>query len=139
MSLGLRYNGLLAFLMTLVNLIATAFLLSRYAVVWNSSLLNALPLLTCVVAVLCVALYEYFRRQGNVLYDEISDELEWNVRSARLAEGGKLAEYPPDVNVRIVVRMFAHATDLPLFPGDKGPAIYVLLNLGLVLIGYFAH
>ena len=73
MSLGLRYNGLLVFLFSLANLTATSLLLSRYADNWDRSTLRMLPLWACLAALLCLALYEYFRRQGNVLFDEISD------------------------------------------------------------------
>ncbi len=143
-SSGLRLNGLLTFLATLTNLAVTAFLLSRYATAWDNALLlvvpfRLVPLLAGLLAILCVALYEYLLRQGNILFDEISDELEWNVKGSHLSEGGALTEKRPDLKVRMILRMFSRANDLPLFPGAYGPAIYVLLNLGLFFIGYLAR
>lgn len=135
-SFGLRSVGWGVFLATLANIAATAICLARHSASQDLSFWRPLSLWSCLAAILFVVFYEYSRRQGNVLFEEISDELEWNVNGAKLSEGGSLASARPEVNVRIILRMFARATDLPLFPSQYGPVIYLLLNLILVFIGY---
>ena len=140
LSWNLRFISLLTLFATLVNLAVALFLWSGYATDGKlSTTLRPIPLLAGLSAILGAGLYDYFRRQGNILYDEISDEMEWHVRRARLSEGEALAEQRPDVKLRLIMRMFSHANDLPLIHGKTGPMVYVLLNLSLAAIAYLAR
>lgn len=129
-SQALRFNGVVIFLATLTNIAVTLLAISQ------STSLRFLPLLACLVAILCVGLYERLQKHGNVIFDEISDELEWNVNGAKLEEGGTISEKRPEVNVRIVLRMFVRATNLPLVPGGYGPAMYFVFNLAVIFAGF---
>ncbi|MFN0108922.1 MAG: hypothetical protein ACKVZH_08705 [Blastocatellia bacterium] len=129
-SQALRFNGIVIFLATLTNVVVTLLSISQ------RTSLRFLPLLACLVAILCVGLYEWLQKHGNVIFDEISDELEWNVTGAKLQEGGTLAGKRPEVNIRIVLRMFVRATNLPLLPGEYGPVFYFVFNLALIFVGF---
>ncbi|MBN2209174.1 MAG: hypothetical protein JW759_07750 [Candidatus Coatesbacteria bacterium] len=81
-------------------------------------------------AVLIIATYfERLRRIGDVLFLEISDELQWNIRATEMRAGESAASERPKLDVRIALRSFARASDLPLIPGKFGPAIYVAINI----------
>ena len=94
-------------------------------------------------AVLFVTFYEIAVKRGNVLFEEISDELQWHIETEGILRPinpkeatpkGPVAPERPAINVRVVLRSFAQATDLPLFPGRYGPAFYTLINLVLIFL-----
>lgn len=75
-------------------------------------------------------LYESARRRGEVLFEEISDELEWHIDNS----GNTKASVRPEINSRISLRSFTRTTDLPFIPGKFGPAFYLTLNIFLIII-----
>ncbi len=90
-------------------------------------------------AVLIIATsFERLRRFGDVLFLEISDELQWNIRATEMRAGESAASERPKLHVRIALRSFARASDLPLIPGKFGPAIYIAINvLSAVMVPWF--
>lgn len=91
------------------------------------------PLLTAVTAVVAMVRYDTLRKRGDALFEEISDELQWNVRQNGT---GTIAKERPELNVRVALRSFARATDLPLLPGTYGPGIYVAVNCVILFLSY---
>lgn len=78
-----------------------------------------------------IVFYESLKKRGEALFEEISDELEWDVRGS---EGRQSAEGRPELRARIALRTFARTTDLPLIPGKYGPAIYAVLVIGILAV-----
>lgn len=70
--------------------------------------------------------YELKRRQGDVLFEEISDELEWQVEDTTR---NTTATSRPDIDARIALRSFSRATSLPFVAGKSGAAFYIVLNV----------
>ena len=93
-------------------------------------------LLTAVImsvscAIILVSIYEYLRKKGDVLFEEISDELRWDVSGKSVSGAEK-----PALEIRVTLRSFARAADLPLVPGKFGPVLYVLFNLTILLVQF---
>lgn len=129
----LRKNGLLALLCTLGNFGILVLSLSLRTTLNEKILTTKIVfLIPALAALLSVGLYETFRREGDALFEEISDELEWDIRSRRIS--AKMPQEKPELAVRTVLRKFARASDLPLIPGRFGPAIYAGLNLLLGIL-----
>lgn len=119
--------------LTVANLLAaiTAWLSRHSSEVRFSLFFNCL----LGASVLAFAIhYENLRKRGDVLFEEISDELQWNIRGV----GAKpLPEVKPSMSARLVLRTFARASDMPLIPGKLGPVGYVAINLLFVLLSLF--
>lgn len=136
-SRTLRLYGMLIFLLTLLDILFVVFISlgTRYLYTY---FLHAGPLIT-VFATLnflfvlsFIVLYESSRRRGDSIFEEISDELQWNVGYRHSATAGAADEMPP-LKARVILRSFARTTDLPLIPGKFGPAIYAGMNIILAL------
>lgn len=78
------------------------------------------------MTLIMIYIYESFRKKGDVLFEEISDELEWNVKNHPENQGGNER---PEINARISLRSFVKTTDLPFIPGKFGPAFYLVFNV----------
>jgi hypothetical protein len=90
-----------------------------------------------IAALLCAVVHEISRKQGDVLFEEISDEVQWRVRSQGHE---KIAPERPLLDVRVTLRSFAHASDLPFIPSRFGAAIYVAINILILLsVSWFAR
>ncbi len=98
---------------------------------WTYSL-DVGSVLTAGIAMLAAILYEITRQRGDVLFDEISDELQWHMRKRKVQS--EAVEYRPQLDARIVLRSFAHASELPFVPGRHGPAIVLLSNVALLTL-----
>src|SRR5207248_3149729 len=83
----------------------------------------------CAVVVLLMAFvtlffaihFETIRKRGDILFKEISDELQWNVRFSDPDSPGTAPPRRPSFDARLTLRSFAQASDLPLVPGRYGP------------------
>jgi hypothetical protein len=80
---------------------------------------------------------ESWRKRGDALFEEISDELQWNIRGTRLLKDKSPAKERPEIQARVVLRTFARASDLPIIPGKFGPAIYITVNLLITFLAIF--
>ena len=136
----LRPLGLLCFTFTITCLILsfyTALNLSRafkepyvssgFASYYKSFFYASL--LTGGLGLILVMFYEMLRKQGESLFEEISDELEWHVEGVRVTDRASDVVERPHLHARIILRSFARTTDLPLVPGKFGPALYAGVNL----------
>jgi hypothetical protein len=135
----LQRFGLIALVFTLLNFGALILSLSlRYLPVgFLTSILLAfyLPIFATLVSIVSVVRYDSLRKRGDALFEEISDELQWNVRND-LNLKPTMAERPM-LNARVALRSFARATDLPLIPGKYGPGIYATTNFVILFLTYY--
>lgn len=134
----LRFYGSLTLIFTILNFASQIFsfyvrytYIPGYLVIF---FIIYLPIILSLIAVIVIVRYESLRKRGDALFEEISDELQWNVRQK---ESGKMPLAPerPMLKARITLRSFARATDIPLVPGKYGPGIYTTINLFLLLLG----
>lgn len=80
--------------------------------------------------------FDRMRRRGDATFEELSDELQWHIRGhQKTVELGseRSASSTPNLEVRLAMRRFSAACDLPLVPGRFGPAIYAFINILLSL------
>jgi hypothetical protein len=135
-------------MLTFLHLLLVAFLVVGIGMLYFLVPALRIPLLLAdlavtVSAVLCVLTYDRQIRQGNAIYQEISDELEWRVhptnKQDQVLESEEKTGDPPNLRVRIVLREFILSTRLPLVSSDNGPMIYTVLNVALffLLIAFY--
>jgi hypothetical protein len=93
-----------------------------------------LPILTTVIAIFGIVRYDLLRKRGDALFEEISDELQWNIRKNLAAP---TTTDRPELNARVALRSFARATDLPLVPGKYGPGIYGTINFVILFLCFY--
>jgi hypothetical protein len=134
-----RY-GFLTLVSTILNFGAVILSLSvkflPLSVITGFALGIYLPISITALTILWIVLYEAMRKRGETLFEEVSDELQWNVRKE------SQAKYPPAddrpmLNARIALRSFARATDLPLVPGKYGPGFYATINFVMLFLVIF--
>lgn len=84
--------------------------------------------------------FDRVRSSGDLFFQEISDELEWYVRTTRgndittkqfhnTTHGAR-----PSIETRIVLREFVQAAQLPLITGANGPLWYFIVNFALLVL-----
>lgn len=125
--------GALAFIATALHVVVLVVTYLRLLYfMW--AVLASLALL--VGAAAAALWFETLRKRGDALYDEISDEVQWHIGRAYLSSADQPAvDMPrPPLRYRVELRSFAKASDLPLAPGRYGPALYVALNVALVVL-----
>ena len=92
-------------------------------------------LLLFIITFLLLSSYESNRKRGNVLFEIISDELQWYIVNERSEINGSKSMYSEEKQARlkieagIALRSFTKTTDLPFVPGMYGPAIYIGINI----------
>ncbi len=128
-SKALRTTGQLVFILTLTEFAITLgsrFSLSESIVRTTLASSVLLPLLTLGL----LGWYDSLKRRGNALYEELSDELQWHVQRS-VADDGPSAR--PDIEMRVLLRTYVQATNLPLVPGMMGTAVYAAANIAFAL------
>jgi hypothetical protein len=83
--------------------------------------------------------FDSLKRKGDVVFKELSDELQWYVRYEKDKRGMSepSARSRPELSTRIVLREYAASTTLPLVPSDFGPTIYALTNISVAMADLF--
>jgi hypothetical protein len=137
-SKRLQRYGFIALIFTVVNFASLILTLSlRFLPLGTLTTIFFafyLPLIATVTALVAIVRYDNLRKRGDALFEEISDELQWNVRQ-NLTE--TIARERPELNARVALRSFARATDLPLIPGKYGPGIYATINFVILFLSYY--
>jgi len=105
---------------------------SRYWDYWFVIQMAVIPISLTVLAIGAIWLYERCKREGAVLYEELSEEFEWRI-STRVQKPGREEDDVADLDARVTLRLYAAMTDLWFAPGRLGIAAYTVLNLGLAL------
>lgn len=122
-------------LLTLLNL-ATLALVSLWAngalSLGNRVVATVGPVVLGVVTLLNIAMFDIARRRGSMLYEEISEEMQWRLRERITAD--EPADARPPLYVRLALREFASSSELPLMPGRAGVTIVAILNIFLAVV-----
>lgn len=140
-TVNLRTYGLYLLLLTVLNVITVVVLASRIGLPFTNIGFLSFEIAFTSMTILCAALHDTLRRKGEVLFEEISDELHWRQKETHL--DSVLArpdqEDRPTLDARVILRSFAYASDLPLIPSKFGPAIYVAINLLLLFMTWYLN
>lgn len=137
LSNRLRLIGLMVPVLTVTNLSLSllGWVALRVELLATDVLLviTALSATFTLLSVIMLVVFDSARKRGDALFAEISDELQWHVRQAK----GPHVEQPddrPPFEMRVALRRFAYASDLPLIPGRLGPATYTLVNCAITVL-----
>jgi hypothetical protein len=137
-TLQLQRYGFIALIFTVLNFASLILTLSlRYLPFGQLTLIFFafyLPLIATITALVAIVRYDTLRKRGDALFEEISDELQWNIRRNATET---IARERPELNARVALRSFARATDLPLIPGKYGPGIYATINFVVLFLSYY--
>jgi hypothetical protein len=85
---------------------------------------------------LLLLLYDRFRKRGDAYFEEISDELQWDLKLSKKSDSN-LERKRPDIEARVILREYINVTDLPLVRGRNGITIYALVNIFSLIIFFF--
>jgi hypothetical protein len=140
LTLQMRVIGQVAFFSCVAAIVSTFVELSvrfgRRNVSFEDFELQMPKLLTvtlCLGGFLLIAFFETRRRRGDVFFDELSNELQW---SGPTRPAKTVAQEKPPIRVRIILREFVQASDLPLLPGRYGPAAYAFIFIIVAIAAY---
>lgn len=98
-----------------------------------SSVYMYLSLAAMSFVFLTVLAFDMYRRRGNAIFEEISDELQWRVTSRYVEQESTESFERPNLDARIRLRDFVRASQLMLFPGQYGPALYMIVNVSITI------
>lgn len=134
----LERNGHWLLRLTLLCLVASLFLVVSPISIFAMSRRDVSAVFSFLLGLgfgvlLLVADYERQKRQGELLFQELSDELQWYVRFDEASHSG-VAEHRPSLGVRLSLRKFASSADLPIVPGRYGPAAYAGVTLVFLVV-----
>lgn len=132
----LRKLGTAIVVLTFGSAIAYAGLMSG-RLTGSSMIVCGIAAVAAVLGFLSVIVFDATRRRGDTLFDEISDELQWNIRQNAEARSDNYS-IAPEFNVRVMMRDFIRATDLPLLPGKFGPALFAAASIALAIAALLA-
>ncbi len=76
--------------------------------------------------------FDLLRKEGNSLFEFISDELQGITPSSKFDEENMANEILSDA--RWSLRQFTRSEEIPLFPGRMGPILIILLNFVFMII-----
>ncbi len=140
----LRRLGYVVLLATSLNL-TVFFLVFFWVIVSPSEIIRTFlyafyssSLFFGLIALIGVGFRETVRKQGDTLFEEISDEIQ---RGMRMSPQGMTYSISDDLllRARIALRNFAKAGELPLVPGKFGPTIYAAVNLLIPILVPFCQ
>lgn len=105
---------------------------------YNKELYIVLEIMFLLINIIVLFSYDRKIAKGDALYQEISDELEWHVRtelgSKRNSPSAPQASKDrPGLFVRLTLRDFVLASRLPFVRGSQGLAFYLAFNVLLTL------
>lgn len=126
-AIRLRYLGLCMLIITMMNLGSAAAGSVRLIAPFIGLQLSAVSFVSVIFLAM---LFEQLRRRGEIIYEEVTDELH-RVHSEAALERPRIA-------FRIALKNFATSMDLPLVPGRYGVSLYILLNLFILVFAFLA-
>lgn len=135
----MRMLGMYVTILTACNLLGVLVFLAM-----RGRFLSDIPMATHIaitlLAITSLTMYANLRSRAEVIFAELSEEVQWfigrQIIERNLKSPPSPPEFKPDLNTRIVLRTYAKATDLLFVPGDYGPGIYVMINLVVPVIWY---
>jgi hypothetical protein len=133
----LRLLGPLILLVTLGNMGVLLWGIGRSVQLGHVGYQDTLTVTNIVIAMVTIAalgLFETLRKRGDAIFQELSDELQWHVGRLPFREA---PVERPMLDVRVTLRTFSAAAELPLVPGRFGGAVYAALNLIIAIASVF--
>ena len=100
-----------------------------------STLMGLFVMAPAAMGIWFLTRFEALRRHGEVLFEELSNELQWQGVRGTGPSGPTGPGDRPEIHKRIVLRSFIQASDLPLVPGKFGPTVYFLLFVVIAVAG----
>jgi hypothetical protein len=105
----------------------------------NLFFLMLLEIALLILSISALLLYDRLISRGDAIYQEISDELEWQVKGLTNATDKKVPVYSsskerPGLSVRLALRDFVLAARLPLVRGSQGGTYYLFINMAVGLL-----
>lgn len=142
----IRLEAIIALPITIGNLAVAALgWVPSESAVFLASADALIQLLLGSIALAVLLHLDFLVRRGEIVYDEIADELHWCVTLASRKKKDKLADALLDENAadekdaagkaRAALRDFARAARLPLITGSRGAAVYAAVNVVATFIG----
>lgn len=125
----LRRLGAAAFLCTLANIVTVfgTFIPRLFepvlAVFWCG--------VFGVSGLLIVLVFEQRRKEADALFEELSEDLHWQLRGDSTKTSP--IQEKPEFEARVILKQFSRTSDLPLVPGRMGPAAYAAFNVALMI------
>jgi hypothetical protein len=133
-TLGVR-NSLWA-MVTLVGMLLSIFIMmnKKFSSVFNMDevrfLIGAMGMAAACYGLLLLFIWERRCQEGMVLYEEISDEVEWRHRDEkRMSDEDSQKSGRPNLTIRITLREFLRTTSLPLVPRPFSALGYFTFHL----------
>lgn len=120
---------IVAMILVAVSPLVVALIFRAYAVRGIFTLSAAL-LLSLLLYLLLV--YERCRKRGRVLYEELSDELQWRITSGDDKTSTIRRKRNPGIRARVVLRSFVYSTDLPMLSGNTAAFVYFASGVALL-------
>ena len=82
-----------------------------------------------------VVTHERLRKRGRVIYEELSDELQWKISEDGSSKSDKIRKYKnPGLRTRVILRSFIFNTDLPLVGGHNANLLYFVVGTVLLFV-----
>ena len=86
----------------------------------------------CVLGIISAARFEIERRHADAWFEEVSDELHWRTRRDEDEKYASAGDRPM-LAVRVTLRQYARASELPFVPGKSGPILLIVFNVLVVI------
>lgn len=106
----------------------------------DSMFIASISLMSVIMAAIII---EFLRKRGNIIFNEISDELQWGLEESRSGGAEKSIERP-SLDIRLSLKNFIKSSDLPFYDGPNGVLIYMLASalfwsFGAAFSSFFAR
>jgi hypothetical protein len=109
---------------------------SSYEYEGNADFFVALNIVVAMSTIALLGTFEVLRKRGDAIFQEMSDELQWHVGRPDARDAPRER---PLFDVRVALRTFSAAADLPLIPGRYGGAVYAAVNLAVAVAAVFIY
>lgn len=140
LNVRLRRLGLLLVILTCAGLVILLGVNSLFKTFSSSRpdfwlLLSSLAL--SGAAFIAAAIHDVWRKRGDTLFDEVSDEVQRGIHASPTGDLMFTGGQDMQQRVKVALRVSANVSDLPLVPGKFGPTVYAVINLLLFVIALF--
>lgn len=85
-----------------------------------------------VFLIIALFAYDQLKRRGDVIFEELSNELQWSLDQDVQRKAASL-------DIRVLMRHYVFSSDLPLTRGPYGMGLYLALGVILWLAGFSVY
>jgi len=132
-TLRLRLVGLYIAIITAFSITLELTTMSYNSIYFPKEQIKFIIYTMFIVSLIFLIFYDKMRRSGDAIYEEISDELQWDIKKYKKFEFN-IEKNKPSLDARIILREYINTTDLPLTRGSYGVTVYTLINLGALIL-----